>query len=420
MGDAVAGKGQERLVSLDAFRGFVMLAMASGGLGLRTVATHFPDSQFWDFLSRHSEHVRWTGWSFWDLIQPSFMFIVGVAMPFSYAKRRAGGASWSALFGHALWRSAVLVLLGVFLASAWDEPQTKWVFTNVLAQIGLGYTFVFLLLGRPTWAQAAAAVFILVGYWLAFALWPVGDVNVLGPARGLGRHSEILHGFAAHWQQNINLATDFDRWFLNRFPQPPGRRFEFNEGGYGTLNFIPSIATMIFGLLAGEWLRSPRSAREKARGLFLAGALALVVGATLGDGVCPVVKRIWTPSWAVLSAGWAALLLAFFYGVIDAAGRRRWAFPLVVVGANSIAMYLMSQLMRPFVRKSLVTHLGPLWKTGASSDAVNEWVYRSTGMRLEPALFAGLYGPILERLAILAVLWLICFWMYRQRIFLKI
>jgi heparan-alpha-glucosaminide N-acetyltransferase len=418
MPDAAA-KTADRLVSLDAYRGFVMLAMASGGLGLRTVATHFPDSQAWDLLSRNSEHVRWTGWSIWDLIQPCFMFIVGVAMPFSYARRRAAGARWPNLLGHAIRRSLVLVALGVFLASAWDEPRTNFVFTNVLAQIGLGYTFVFLLLGRKPWVQVLAAALILVADWLAFALWPVGDLRALGPARGLGPNSEILSGFHAHWQMNLNVASDFDRWFLNLFPHASGRRFEYNAGGYTTLNFIPSMATMIFGLLAGEWLRCDRSARDKTLLLLLAGTLALVAGSAL-ERVCPLVKRIWTPSWAIFSSGWALIILAGFHGVIDQARWRRWAFPLVVVGSNSIAMYLMSQLMRPFVRSTLQTHIGPIWRAVARSESAGGWTYRNFGMHLDPVLFRGLYGPIAEHLAILAMLWLICLWLHRQRIFLKI
>src|SRR4051794_35548521 len=115
-----AGTGP-RLVSLDAYRGFIMLALASGGLALGKVAEHSPDSILWQFLERQSDHVQWGGCSFWDLIQPSFMFIVGVAMPFSYAARRARGDSSARMFMHALGRSLVLIALGVFLASAWSD-----------------------------------------------------------------------------------------------------------------------------------------------------------------------------------------------------------------------------------------------------------------------------------------------------------
>lgn len=417
MSNTVMKKVGERLVSLDAYRGFVMLAMASGGLGLHAVATHYPDSQLWDFLGRHSDHVRWRGWSLWDLIQPSFMFIVGVAMPFSYATRRANGATWVQLFRHALGRSAVLVALGVFLASAWNEPQTKFVFTNVLAQIGLGYTFVFLVLDRKPWVQGAVAAVILVGYWLAFALWPLGDPNLL---RNLASSPDSLDGFAAHWRMNANVAADFDRWFLNLFPHPSDKPFRSNEGGYTTLNFIPSIATMIFGVLAGQWLRTENTARVKVQALFLIGVLAIVAGTALDGSVCPIVKRIWTPSWAIFSAGWTLLLLALFYTVIDGAGYRRWAFPLVVVGANSIAIYMMSQLMKPFVLRMVTVHLVPLWKALASSERADGWVYQVSGIHLRPEPFSGLHGPIFERLAVLAVFWLTCLWMYRQRIFIKI
>src|SRR4051812_18965352 len=144
-----------RVLSIDAYRGFVMLAMASAGLALGQAAKLHPGSAVWEALRFHTDHVAWRGCSFWDMIQPSFMFIVGVAMPFSYANRESRGDGRVGQFGHALVRSMVLVLLGVFLASAWGR-QTNWAFTNVLAQIGLGYPFVFLLLGRPPRVQFGA------------------------------------------------------------------------------------------------------------------------------------------------------------------------------------------------------------------------------------------------------------------------
>jgi predicted acyltransferase len=383
-----------RLGSLDAYRGFVMLAMASGGLALGVVAQDYPDDHVWQFLDLHTDHVLWRGWSAWDMIQPSFMFIVGVAMPFSYANRRAAGQSRLALLGHALVRSIVLVLLGVFLASAWSKG-TNWVFTNVLAQIGLGYTFVFLLLDRPPWVQVAAACLILVGYWLLFALYPLPPAD--SPYRLVGVDAAFcrLPGFLHHWSKNTNAAAAFDRWFLNLFPQAEGTRYVKNEGGYATLNFVPSAVTMLLGVLAGQLLRGPRTGKEKLQLLLVVGALGIALGTVLDQTVCPIVKRIWTPSWVIYSAGCACWMLAAFFAVIDLAGYRRWAFPLVVVGMNSITMYVMSQLMKPFVSASLKTHLGR-------------------------ELFSGQYGPIVERSCVLLVLWLVCLWMYRRRIFVRI
>jgi predicted acyltransferase len=385
-----------RLVSLDAFRGAVMLLMASSGLGVPQVAENFPDSHVWSFFAHQFEHAEWVGCTLWDLIQPAFMFMVGAALAWSVAYRRARGQSLPTMFGHALWRSLLLVLLAVFLTSAWSR-QTEWVFTNVLAQIGLGYPFLFLLaLTRPR-TQCLAAVAILLAYWLAFAVYPVPSQDFDWSAAGLPHDWEHLSGLAAHWEKNTNVAAAFDVWFLNLFPREAP--FVYSEGGYQTLNFIPSLATMIFGLLAGELLRSDRAMREKLARLVIAGAAGILLGQLLGAaGLCPIVKRIWTPSWALFSGGLVALLLASFVAVIDWLGWRRWAFPLVVAGLNPITLYVMWQLMGGFVRKNFQIHFG---------SEVFE-------------MFSASYAPMLERLLILCVFWLILFWMYRQRFFVRL
>ena len=181
---------------------------------------------------------------------------------------------------------------------------------------------------------------MLVGYWLAFVLYPlppVGfDTALVGVPADWPHH---LQGFAAHWDKNTNLAHRADQWFLNLFPRESP--FVFNRGGYPTLNFVPSLATMIFGLIAGGLLRGAASRRDKLRALVVYGAAGIALGAVLHfAGICPLVKRIWTPSWAIFSAGWAALFLALFYWMVDVRGWRRWSFPFLVVGVNSIAMYV--------------------------------------------------------------------------------
>lgn len=386
--------GQERLLSLDAFRGFVMLLMATGGLGIAAVAERFPDSQVWQAVDHQFEHTVWRGCSLWDLIQPGFMFIVGVAMPYSYASRRARGDSQARLFGHAVARALILIALALFLSSAWDR-QTNFVFTNVLAQIGLGYVFVVLLLGRHPATQLTVALLILAGDWALFAFYD--PMTRSAPA---GFHVPPIHDLTRHWEKNFNVAADFDRWFLNLFPRPDGKPFVANDGGYATLNFVPSIVTMIFGVMAGQWLRSPRSAAEKFQGLAIAGALGVVAGNMLGGAYCPIVKRLWTPSWVVVSTGWTCLMLAGFYGLIDIRGHRRWAFPLIVVGVNSIAMYIMAQLLKPWVARQLKIHLGQ-HIFDLTIDGVS-------------------YTSIVQAAAVTAVLWLFCLWLYRRRIFIKI
>jgi predicted acyltransferase len=298
------------------------------------------------------------------------------------------------LFGHAVLRSLILIALAIFLASN-GSRSTHFSFVNVLGQIGLGYLFVFLLLGRRPVLQLAAAVAILVGDWLLFASYPLPGADFPRASYGANDPQLLMTGFFAHWNKNANVAAAFDRWFLNLFPHAADHPFMFNEGGYATLNFIPSIATMLFGVLAGELLLSGRSRAAKLRALLIAGAVCWSLGLVLDANICPIVKRIWTPSWVVYSTGWTCWILAAFYAMIDVAGFRRWAFPLVVVGMNSIAIYLMAQLMKPFVGASLRTHFGP-------------------------DLFTGPYGPLMRGSLTLLVFWLICLWLYRQRIFIKL
>ena len=386
-----------RLTSLDVLRGATMLFMASEIMRIPSVAREFPESGFARTTAYLLDHVPWTGWVPWDLIQPAFMFMVGVALPFSIASRRARGQAFGPQFLHTLWRALMLVALGIFLRSQGRE-QTYFTFEDVLTQIGLGYVFLWLLGHARVRVQWIAAVAILVLYWGAFALYPTPpagfDTTTVGVPADWPHH---LHGFEAHWDKNTNLAARADQWFLNLFPRE--RPFVYNRGGYATLSFVPSLATMIFGLLAGGVLRSAASDREKTRRLVAWGAAGVVLGAALHlAGVCPLVKRIWTPSWAIFSAGWAALFLALFYQAIDVKGHRRWAFPFLVVGMNSIAMYVIVHVAEHYTAEALRTHLG-------------KGTFQVFGAPYEPILVGG---------ASLAIFWLMLLWMYRRRIFIRI
>ena len=393
------GGASGRLASIDAYRGFVMLLMMGEALRLRRVAQALPESGFWQFLSFHQSHVEWVGCSLHDLIQPSFSFLVGVALPYSIASRAARGETRGRMTLHALWRALLLVLLGVFLRSA-SRNQTNWTFEDTLSQIGLGYGFLFVLGFRPTRDHWIALGVILAGFFAAFAWWPLppagfDHAKVGVTAAWLEAHG--LNGFAAHWQKNTNLTAAFDTWWLNLFPRD--KPFVFHPGGYGTLSFIPTLGTMILGLIAGTVLRSERSAAGKVRWFAIAGVIGLAAGSLLGWlGVVPVVKRIWTPSWVLYSGGWCFLLLALFYLVIDVRRRKSWAFPLVVVGANSIAAYCLAHGFDSYVEKNLQTHLRP--------DT-----FKLLGPDYQPLLLGG---------ATLLVLWLILYWLWKRRIFLKI
>lgn len=407
-----------RLVSLDAYRGAIMLFMASSGLALPQVAKQFPDSPVWRFLAFNTDHVPWTGCSLWDLIQPSFMFMVGVAMPYSIASRRARGDSEKKIAAHVVYRAIVLVLLAIFLSSNWSKGSTDFVFTNVLAQIGLGYAFLYLLLGRGLRVQLGALAGILIGYWLLFFLWPLPPDGFDYRAVGWPENWQRLPGWLAHWDKNTNIAAAFDKWFLNLFPPAEaGKPFVFNKGGYQTLNFVPSLGTMLLGLMAGEMLRGARGKWYKLGWLLAAAAVCLALGYLAGY-VCPIVKRIWTPSWALFSAGWTFAMLAGFFWIIDIHGWRRWAFPLIVVGMNSIAMYCMAQLIKGWVRSSLQIHLGPL--ALPSLTHIGQPLLSLFGASFDPAWANDTFGPITQSAAVLLVLWLICLWMYRRGVFLRI
>jgi heparan-alpha-glucosaminide N-acetyltransferase len=387
----------QRLASLDAYRGFVMLLMMAEVLRLAQVASNVPGSAFWGFLAFHQTHAPWAGCSLHDLIQPSFSFMVGVAVPFSVTSRLARGQSRSFMAWHAFWRALILVLLGIFLRSI-GHDHTRFTFEDTLTQIGLGYGILFLLGFRPARDAWIALALILAGYWAAFALYPLPGPGFDWAAAGVTSDwAYNYQGFAAHWNKNTNLAWAFDTWFLNLFP--PDGWFKFNGGGYATLSFIPTLGTMILGLIGGRVLRSGRMARGKLTWLLAAGAIGIAAGWFLDTtGICPSVKRIWTPSWTLFSGGWCFLLLAGFYAVIDLVGWRRFAFPLVVIGMNSIAAYMIAHLFESFIGSALRTHLGVGF-------------FRAFGEAYEPFVIGAF---------ILLGYWLVLFWMYRRKIFLRI
>jgi predicted acyltransferase len=393
--NTTSNQATTRIAAVDAYRGLVMFLMMAEVLRLGAVARKLPDDPTWQLLAHHQTHVAWAGCSPHDLIQPSFSFLVGTALPFSLASRLKRGQSLKVASFHAAWRALLLIGLGIFLRSV-GQRQTNFTFEDTLTQIGLGYFPLFLIGLGPPKVRWVALVILLVGYWAAFALYPLPgsdfDYGVAGVASDWP-----YTGFAAHWNKNTNLAWAFDRWFLNLFPRP--QPFTNNGGGYATLSFIPTLATMVLGLIAGDWLKGEGGAGRNLTRLVLAGAACLAAGLALEYfGVCPIVKRIWTPAWTLYSGGWCFLILAAFYATLDAVGLRAWAFPLRVIGMNSIAAYCMAHLFDSFIVGSFKTHLGPN-------------VFRFLG---------DVYEPLVSGAAILIVYWLILYWMYRRGLFLRI
>jgi len=446
-------RDRRRLLSLDALRGITMLLLIpdiSGGFSFYKMAQHFPDDPWWGFLSRTFTHAQWSGCTLWDLVMPFFIFMVGVSMPYSYAARRKRHDTPVMLLTHAVERSVTLLLLGAILLLPLHSPldlvvplllltaglpiESLWIrmvpasasrgrlvgrlwrwgvvfacgtylwlnhehiigqFTlhDVLPQIALGYAFAFLLVNRGRTQQATAITVILVGYWLAFLLYPLPQPGFDSATVGVAPGDEVFTGFFAHWNKNTNLAADFDVWLLNLFPQ--SSPFEFNAHGYQTLNFIPTIATMIMGVMTGEHLRSDRPRHELRNGLVIAGSLAILGGLLAGWLLCPIVKSIWTPSWVLFSGGCALLALAVLYHLIDVRGWRGWSLPLVVAGMNPILLYVLAYDYR--------------W-----------WVVEAWRRTLGPRLFVSTADPVIESVIFLASMWLFAFLLHRLRIYIRI
>jgi heparan-alpha-glucosaminide N-acetyltransferase len=396
-GPAPSAGAKIRIASIDALRGLVMFLMVAEVMRLSTLAEAFPASRFWAFVAYNTTHVPWQGCSLHDLIQPGFSFLAGASLPFSIASRRARGESFARMVGHAAWRSLVLIFLGIFLRSI-GRPGTYFTFEDTLTQIGLGYLFLFLLAFTPWRVQVGVLAAILAGFWAAFALYPVPGPGFDYTQVGVPANWPHLYtGFLAHWNKNSNLSWAFDVWFLNLFPREAP--FRFNSGGWSTLSFIPTLGTMLLGLFSGSWLKTSRPASEKLGGL-VAGGLALTLLGLICQwaGVCPIVKRVWTPSYTLYSGGLVVLMLAGFFALMEWKGWQRWAFPLLVIGANSIAIYVMSWTMERFFLGAVVRHLG------AGVFAV-----------LGPP-----FVPVLRGLAVTVIFWLILFRMYRRKIFLRI
>lgn len=390
-----------RLVSLDVYRGLVMFLVCLRMLELDEVALHYPDSGFWQFIGFHSSHVPWVGCSLNDVIHPSFVFLTGVSLVFSVAARSAKGQSKWSMAGHALWRSGVLIILGIFLRSQ-GRPMTNWTFDETLTQTGLGYMALFgLTFAGPKLRWASFAI-LMVGAWLFYVVHPIipphADPDAFNTAVDW-KHD--FAGFLGHWNHNRNAGWSLDVWLLNEFPRP--RPYVGYLGGYATVNFITTIGTMILGLMAGSWLRQARGmdwgSKWVTTRFVTVGAIGLILGLGLhGLGICPLVKRLWTPSWVFFSGGLCFLILAVLYQVVDVRLLRRWAFPFVILGMNSITIYLMRHTLDGWLFENLERHLGLR-------------VFQVLGIEMAPVLMGS---------CSVLILWSVILWMHRKKLYLKV
>ncbi len=376
----------QRLMSLDAFRGFTIAGM---------ILVNNPGS--WSYVYPQLAHAKWNGWTFTDLIFPFFLFIVGVAMTFSYSKRVERGDDKTKLLLHALRRAAVIFGLGLFLSGfpfglVFDH---KFSFATiripgVLQRIAVCYlvaNIIFLsthLRGQIVWTVA-----LLTLYWLLIKLVPVPGygTGVLDPTGNLCWYvdSTLLRGHT--W-----LGAPV-----------PGFDPE------GIVSTIPAIATTLFGVLTGHWLRFARSKEEKTAWMFVAGNVLLLFGVIL-DVWLPINKNLWTSSYSIFMAGWALICMAMFYWLIDVKGYTRWATPLIIYGLNSIAIFFLSGIV------GRLLYLIKLRQLDGSEMTLQAFIFQN--------VFAPTASPInaslLYAIAFILVLFLVVWAMWKMRWFLKV
>ncbi|GAB4232224.1 MAG: DUF5009 domain-containing protein [Acidobacteriota bacterium] len=359
-----------RVVSLDALRGFDMFWIIGADAFFRSVL-QLVDHPWAAALRDQLEHSAWHGFTFYDLIFPLFLFIVGAALPFSISKRLERGDRPRDLYRHIVYRAVVLYLLGLVYNHILDLDFANMRWTGVLHRIAVCYLVAALLyLKVGIRGQAYATAGILLGYWAVLLLVPVPGVGagVLTPEG--------------------NLAGYLDRLLL------PGRFCCYGYGdNEGILSTLPAVASVLFGGFAGHLLRNGWSGVRKTQVLLAAGLAGVLLGLAW-DVVFPINKLLWTSSYAVYAAGWSFLLLGLFYWIIDVRQYRKWAFFFVVIGLNPITIYVLTSVFDFGCVAQIFVH-GFIDELG---------VYR------EPVWLA----------SILAVEWLFLYFLYRQRIFLKV
>ena len=366
-------ESNSRLLSLDFFRGITMFLLVAEGTALYSVLTGEPIAgTFLEPFFQQFHHHPWNGLRFWDLIQPFFMFIVGVAMPFSYNKRIKRGDSKKQITQHIIIRCLILLAFGVGLHCGYNR-KLVWELWNVLSQL---------------------SVTILIAYFLMHYKW---TTQILA-SFGLLILTEILYrtfaveGFDQPFVKDHNFGSWMDMILMGKIN---------NGGGWVAINFIPTAAHTIWGVVAGQLLMGPKSQMEKIKALVVSGVIILLSGYLLDwFSITPIIKRISTSSFVLASGGWTLLVLAFSYWFIDVKKINSWILPFVVFGTNSIFIYLFSNTV------------GMQW--------FNDFVSIFTGGILDWVHAPPFLTALITSITILVLEGYLCYYLYKKRIFFKI
>jgi predicted acyltransferase len=331
------------------------------------------------------DHMLWEGFSAYDLIMPLFLFIVGAAMPYSFARRIEAGASKGALYRKVLLRTLILFVLGMAAQGhllAADLSQLH-IYSNTLQAIACGYLIAsFAIIHLRAFAQVLLAILLLVGYWLLMVLVPV-------PGSGAGL-----------WEERANLAMYIDKAVLGSFRDGTTYTWLLSGMAFG--------ATVLLGVSAGHLLRTAMAPGKKVAVLLAIGLACLGLGWAwsqepwLDGWRCPIIKHLFTSSMVLWAAGWSYLLMAMFYLVIDVLGFRKWSFFFIVIGSNAILAYMAVHLI-DFAR------IADVFVGGVARNLM------ATHSPLLQAMGAGLV-----HWAAFAIVWLILLYLYRKGTFVRV
>lgn len=359
----------DRLISLDVYRGLTMfLLIAEAALVYRALNDLFPEGSLGAGVVEQFLHHPWNGLRFWDLIQPFFMFIVGVAMPFSLNKRLSKDGSWNKVAGHILKRCFLLFLFGVGLHCVYSQ-KLVWELWNVLTQLSFTILLTFLIIRLPLKTQLMISLGLLVLTEILYRAYDPENPFVKGE----------------------NFGSYMDMILMGKI----------NSGGWVAINIIPTAAHTIWGAICGNVLLSNRTSGQKIKIFLIAGTVGLVMGYGLDmAGITPIIKRISTTAFAFASGGWALMALAFFYWLVDVKKVRSWTSFFIIVGMNSIFIYLFAEV------------LGHRWLV--------DFVAIFNFGFLSPLGFSEPFLNLVNAVITLALMWGLCYFLYKKKIFFKI
>ena len=371
-----------RLISLDVLRGLTIAFMI--------LVNNNGDERhaYWPL-----KHSLWNGWTPTDLVFPTFLFVAGLSLVFSFESRLAKGASKSSLFLHALRRSVILFFLGLVVNGfPWFHLSTLRIY-GVLQRFAICLLIVsaLYLWDRGAKSKIVILVLALLGYWIIMRWIPV-------PGYGLPTRDIPLLDKDANWVAYI------DRHLL------PGRLYEGTRDPEGLLSNLPSLGTALLGMLTAIWLRTKRTLWTKFVGMFAAAIILLLLGKIWGH-CFPINKKLWTSSFVLFTAGWSLLGLSVFYWTVEIKQwKRGWTFPWIVFGSNAIAVYVFSELLVPALNTITIAD-----GTNTHKSLVR-WIYQhSVALVPDPAI-----GSLLYSLTIVAICFLFGLVLYRKKIFIKI